>query len=95
MSALARLTLTPAEEEALSKDISNILDYVGQVSAVTDGRRAPSAAAADGALLRNVMRDDIPTKTLGDRESLLNAFPKREGDFNVVRKILDKDAGAQ
>jgi aspartyl-tRNA(Asn)/glutamyl-tRNA(Gln) amidotransferase subunit C len=89
LATLARLKLAPAEEESLQKDISNILDYVGQVSA------ASASVEREVPVLRNVVRNDVPTPTLGERESLLNAFPKREGDFNVVRKILDKDAGAQ
>ena len=89
LAGLARLTLSPAEEEALSKDISSILDYVGQVSAATVATERETPA------LCNVMREDAPTPTLGDRETLRSAFPTREGDFNVVRKIIEKDAGAQ
>lgn len=89
LAQLARLKLTSQEEEALQKDISNILDYVGQVSAIH------GAAERQTPVLRNVMRDDTPTATLGDREALGSAFPRREGGFNVVRKIIEKDAGAQ
>lgn len=85
LATLARLKLTGKEEESLQKDISNILDYVGQVSAL------PATAAAEKPLLRNVMRDDVPSAVLGSREALLAAFPKREGDFNLVRKIIEKD----
>jgi len=89
LAQLARLKLSAAEEENLQKDISNILDYVGQVSAVDTSaeREVPS--------LCNVMRDDVPTPTLGKRDALLAAFPERRGDFDVVRKILEKDGGAQ
>lgn len=89
LAQLARLKLGAAEEESLQKDISSILDYVGQVSAVK------VAAERETPALRNVMREDAQTPVLGGREALLNAFPKREGDFNVVRKIIEKDAGAQ
>lgn len=89
LATLARLKLSPEEEVSLQKDISNILDYVGQVSAATVSteRETPQ--------LRNVMRDDTKAPTLGSREALLGAFPERLGDFNVVRKIIEKDAGAQ
>jgi len=45
--------------------------------------------------LRNVMRSDA-TRAEGDtmlnkEEALRSAFPKREGNFNVVRKIIQKD----
>lgn len=85
LAQLARLELSDAEVERLRKDISSILEYVGQVS----------AASANGGYekppLRNVMREDEPGAVLGAREDLVAAFPKREGSFNVVRKIIEKD----
>ena len=72
-------------------DISNILAYVGQVSAVSvaEGEKTPLP-------LRNVMRDDV-SRSEDDplaktREAVLEALPTREGDYNVVRKIIQKDA---
>lgn len=89
LSELARLKLTEAEVPALQKDISNILEYVGQVSAVEEG------VSKEALLNHNVLREDVPYKEgammLGKRESLLKAFPVREGDYNVVRKIIQKD----
>jgi aspartyl-tRNA(Asn)/glutamyl-tRNA(Gln) amidotransferase subunit C len=90
LATLARLELSDAEKASLAKDISNILEYVGQVSAVamSDGRPAVP-------LQRNVMRDDTPRAAgnvlLGKEESLRASFPKREGNYNVVRKIIQKD----
>jgi aspartyl-tRNA(Asn)/glutamyl-tRNA(Gln) amidotransferase subunit C len=89
LAELARLEISEEETTGLQKDISNILDYVGQVAAV----------AAEGGpvipLHRNVMREDRPRETggiLADKEEALRAaFPKREGDYNVVRKIIQKD----
>ncbi|MEK7068609.1 MAG: Asp-tRNA(Asn)/Glu-tRNA(Gln) amidotransferase subunit GatC [Patescibacteria group bacterium] len=85
LAALARLKLTGAEEENLQKDISNILEYVGQVSAI------PAAKGEEKPMVRNVMRKDELSAVLGTREDLLKAFPTREGDFNVVRQIIQKD----
>jgi len=90
LSALARLKLSDEEVVALQKVISSILDYVGQVSAApieshTDAKPEP----------RNVMREDTPhdegSPLTGKEESLRAAFPTREGDYNVVRKIIQKD----
>lgn len=95
LAALARLKLEPGEVESLQKDISNILEYVGQVSAVKpQGETFPGSKDSPFGL-RNVMRDDV-LRTDGDpmagkEETLKAAFPKREGDFNVVRKIIQKD----
>jgi aspartyl-tRNA(Asn)/glutamyl-tRNA(Gln) amidotransferase subunit C len=90
LAGLARLRLSPQEEEALQKDISSILDYVGQVSSVPMPERKEDAGA-----WRNVMREDAPRgeedPLAGKEEALRAAFPSREGDFNVVRKIIQKD----
>ena len=88
LAELARLQVSEAEVEALQKDISKILDYVGQVTADTD-------AAYIRPLHRNAMRLDTPRES-GDlmaekRDAILAQLPKREGDYNVVRKIIQKD----
>jgi len=88
--------LTGKEEKSLQKDISNILDYVGQVSAVNAQGETLTPGPAEISPLspRNVMRADEPYKAgammLGKREALLKAFPRREGDFDVVRKIIQR-----
>ena len=92
LAALARLKLSDAEVKTLQKDISNILEYVEAVSTA----KIPSGSTARdgiGIVLKNVMRED--TEREGDllackRENLLKALPKREGDYAVVRKIIEK-----
>ena len=90
LATLARLDLGAQEVESLQKDISNILDYVGQVSAVSLDTKTNEAP-----LVRNVLRADAPRaegNTMFDKEeSVKAAFPKREGEYNVVRKIIQKD----
>lgn len=93
MATLARLELSDAERTSLQKDISNILEYVGQVSAVSiDSGSAPKVPANQP---HNVLRNDVvraPDDTMaGKEEEVKKAFPKREGEFNVVRKIIQKD----
>ena len=89
LAELARLKLSDAEVAGLQKDISNILEYVGQVSAISieEEKEKP--------LQRNIMRSDTPRggddALAGKEEALRSAFPKREGDFNAVRKIIQKD----
>ena len=86
LAELARLKLDESEVAGLQKDISNILEYVGQVSKVEAG------TTKEVPMNNTVMREDLPAGTaLGEREELLRAFPKREGDYNVVRKIIQKD----
>ncbi len=89
LAALARLDLATGEVESLQKDISNILDYVGQVSAVSVD------IAVEVPPVRNVLRADVARAEgdimAGKEEAVKAAFPKREGDYNVVRKIIQKD----
>ena len=89
LAELSRIELREGEVEALQKDISNILDYVGQVSAVK------GSAVKEVGLNHNVMRDDTPyaddLALKAARDSVVEAFPKRQNDFNVVRKIIQKD----
>jgi len=89
LATLARLKLSPKEEESLQKDISSILEYVGQVSGVPMPERKE-----DAGVLHNVMRADTPREegTLAGKEAaLVAAFPKSEQNYNVVRKIIQKD----
>ena len=94
LATLARLKLSETEVESLQKDISNILDYVGQVSAVS-GQGPTLDQGSSRSDLKNVMREDVPREAddalAGKEEVLRAAFPKREGGFNVVRKIIQKD----
>ncbi len=101
LAELARLKLDDKEVEGLQKDISGILEYVGQISAVAPqgatspqaGEDAPLSAASFGS--RNVMREDVPRAEgdgmSGKEEALRTAFPKKENNYNVVRKIIQKD----
>ena len=89
LATLARIELQAGEVESLQKDISNILEYVGQVSAVLGD------AAMVAPLQHNVMRHDTP-RTSGDplagkEEAIRAQFPTQENKYNVVRKIIQKD----
>lgn len=89
LAELARLELSEGEMEGLQKDISNILEYIGQVSVVSAEAHIPVPTT------HNVLRADVPRDrhdVLAEkRECILAALPKREGDYNVVRKIIQKD----
>lgn len=90
LSQLARLKLKDGEAEALGKDISSILGYVGQVNSFN-----AESTKTEKPVLRNVARADVPREagdTLFEKEEKIRAqFPRREGDYNVVRKIIQKD----
>ncbi len=90
LAELARLQLNEGEVTRLQKDMSDILNYVGHVSAFEVKERTNMKP-----VLRNIMREDVP-RAAGDplwdkEEALRSAFPTREHGFNVVRKIIQKD----
>jgi aspartyl/glutamyl-tRNA(Asn/Gln) amidotransferase C subunit len=90
LAQLARLKLKDGEAQALGSDINSILGYVGQVHAFN-----ADSSALEKPLLRNVMRQDLPREAtdplLHKEESVRAQFPAREGDYNAVKKILQKD----
>jgi aspartyl-tRNA(Asn)/glutamyl-tRNA(Gln) amidotransferase subunit C len=88
LAELARLEISAAEVEALQKDISGILEYVGQVGAGAGGEGQGHSP------LQNVLREDTLRESsdplAGSRDALLEALPAREGGSAVVRKIIEK-----
>ncbi len=89
LAELSRLQVADGEVEGLQKDISNILEYVGQVSKVDAGK------IKEAGLTRNVMREDVPyaqdALPAGKQDVLVEAFPVHDRRYNVVRKIIQKD----
>lgn len=95
LATLARLKISPQEEESLQKDISNILDYVGQVSAVPMPDKKEDAGAWHNMMREDALRPSTSSgqadQLAGKEEAVRAAFPKQENGFNVVRKIIQKD----
>ena len=96
LALLARLKLDDKEVAGLQKDISGILEYVGKISAVQPQGETFLSDSKDAPLgVRNVMREDSPRADgdtmAGKEEALRTAFPKKENNYNVVRKIIQKD----
>jgi aspartyl-tRNA(Asn)/glutamyl-tRNA(Gln) amidotransferase subunit C len=73
---LARLELTDAELETMTRQLSSIVDYVAQLQEVnTDGVEPLAHPLA----VHNVFRDDEPRPSLPVDEALANA-PDRRSD---------------
>lgn len=83
---LARLEYTPEALEALRGDFENIFGYINQLNEVEGSAERQTAASS---MVKNVMREDkITTETGEYTEALLDAAPKRNGDFIEVKKII-------
>ena len=86
IAALARISLTEAETEAFTRQLSDILDQFQALQALDTSDIEPTAHVAG---LDNVLRDDEPDDSLDAEDTLRNA-PRRRGDFFQVRAVLDE-----
>jgi aspartyl-tRNA(Asn)/glutamyl-tRNA(Gln) amidotransferase subunit C len=87
---LARLELTDAELETMTRQLGAIVAYVDQLKQVDTEGVEPLAHALD---VSNVFRDDEPRPSLPPAEALANAPDRRtdaKGDlFYGVPAVLD------
>jgi aspartyl-tRNA(Asn)/glutamyl-tRNA(Gln) amidotransferase subunit C len=85
IAALARLELTPEEEDRFAEQLSAILSYVEQLEALdVSGVEPMTHALAEAPTLR----DDAALPCLPPEEALANA-PERDGTFFVVPRIIE------
>jgi aspartyl-tRNA(Asn)/glutamyl-tRNA(Gln) amidotransferase subunit C len=88
LAKLARLKLTNEEIKKYQGQISEILDYVGQLKKVDTTKVEPCTGGTE---LKNVVREDVaeePDKNR--RERILKQAPLREGDFIKTRGVFEK-----
>ena len=82
---LARLDLSAAEREAMTRQLSAILSYIDQHQKVPTEGIEPLAHPLP---VQNVFREDEPSPSLPVDAALANA-PQRIGDFYGVPAVLD------
>jgi aspartyl-tRNA(Asn)/glutamyl-tRNA(Gln) amidotransferase subunit C len=87
VALLARLDLTPEEEEQFTTQLGSILEYVEQLSELDVSNVQPTTRAID---VSNVTREDelIPYP---DRDAILNCAPEQESEHFKVPKILNSE----
>lgn len=84
VASLARLTLSPAEEDAFARQLSQILEFAAQVRSVqTDG--VPPTTHVVAPALRE--RNDETETSLPAAEALANAPEAARGLFRVPRVL--------
>ena len=86
---LARLDITPEEEEQFTTQLNSILDYFDQLSELDTDDVAPTTRAIETS---NITRPD-ELKPFPDRQSLLDCAPEQEGDYFRVPKIMASNEG--
>jgi len=89
LATLARIELSAAQVETFAKDFDDILGYVAEIKEVAG---AEPTAKVTG-VHRNIFREDVNPHPPGIyTEALLDAAPRRRGQYLEVKKILDTDA---
>ncbi|MGL5080745.1 MAG: Asp-tRNA(Asn)/Glu-tRNA(Gln) amidotransferase subunit GatC [Microcoleaceae cyanobacterium] len=81
---LARLQLTPAEEEKYTVELGSILDYFEQLKELDTENVAPTTRAID---LSNITRSDT-LEPYANREAILKGAPEQDGSYFRVPKIM-------
>ncbi len=84
VATLARLELTPDEEEKFAGQLSGILEYVEQLNELDVTNVEPTTRAID---MVNVTRADV-MQVYENREALMECAPDRDENFFKVPKII-------
>jgi aspartyl-tRNA(Asn)/glutamyl-tRNA(Gln) amidotransferase subunit C len=90
VALLARLALSGAELESLTAEMSKIVGFVGQLSAVDTSDVAPLAHPLDA---QNVFRRDELAASLPTADALRNA-PRHDGECFLVPAVLGDSGSA-
>jgi aspartyl-tRNA(Asn)/glutamyl-tRNA(Gln) amidotransferase subunit C len=85
IAMLARLRLTPEEEERLTEQLDNILQYMGKLNQLDTSGIEPFGHMVD---VINPMREDVVTNQ-ANAEALLANAPVKENTFLQVPKIIE------
>ena len=87
LAALARIRVGEEELPKFTAEFDAILAYVGQLEKLelpADLKTVPR--------LKNVFREDVnPTESGTWTKKMVAAFPEKEGDLLVVKKIISHD----
>ena len=82
---LARIELTPEEEQRLAPQLGEVLQYVEKLNELDVSGVEPTAHSTP---LSNVMREDEPRESLSQEDAIRNA-PKTANGLFVVPKIVE------
>ena len=84
IARLARLRLTPEEEERLADEMAEVLTYMEQLNAVDTDNVEPLSHVLD---LVDVVREDEVQQRITHEEALKNA-PDTDGEYFRVPKVI-------
>jgi aspartyl-tRNA(Asn)/glutamyl-tRNA(Gln) amidotransferase subunit C len=88
LSKLSLINLDEEEKEKLAKELADILKYFNKLNQLETKNVVPLTHPVEG--LKNIFREDIPTESLTNEETLKNAMYTKDGFFKAPRIIKDK-----
>ena len=88
IAQLARIELTPEEEEKFGRDLSAILEFAEELNGADTEGVEPLTG---GTLLQNVMRDDsqVDPDLQGNEPALLDSAPEKKQGYVKVRAVFE------
>lgn len=84
IAMLARLELTPEQEQGMLSDLESILEYVGQLNQLDTSSVPPTAQVGDAG---TPMREDAVANPSAPEQMLANAPAAQDGMFRVPKII--------
>lgn len=87
VAKLANLSLTAEETKKFEKQLSDVLQYIDKLNEVDTKNVEPTSQVTG---LENVLREDIASPSLSQKEALSNTKAKENGFFQVSG-ILDQE----
>lgn len=89
LANLTHMELSEKELKNLQKDMDGILEFIEQLKEVDVSGVEP---VAGGHVLENITREgDLSESAFAfDTDLLSGQFPEKQGNFNVVPKIIEK-----
>lgn len=86
LASLARISVTDTEVSELAADLAGIVTFVKKIAEADAGTKPAESEH------RNIMRDDTNVHETGRyTDTLLDAAPKRNGDYVEVKQVLAHD----
>lgn len=90
VGVLARLALSPAEVEAMTRELSSIVGFVSQLDELDTSAIEPLAHPLE---TRNAFREDEPRPCLTTAEALQSS-PRHDGECFLVPAVLGETGSA-
>lgn len=88
---LARIALSAAEKEKMTKELSVILEFVEKLNELAVDRIDPLSG---GTFAENVFREDEEVRKFfaGDQNMLVSAAPAKKDGYVKVKAVFDRKA---